>query len=219
VNTRLPIEQLREAYLRAILAGELPMAERIIREAIDIGLSEDTIDTGIIAPAMVAIGDQWSTGEIGVADEHLATDISMRMITLQREAFRVARRRATATVLLAAVEGERHVLGLEMAASALLHAGFDVRMLGADVPNDALALAVARTGPSVLGLTASTPETALQAQRAVALARHYEPSLSVVIGGAAAEHARHLGPATAVCTHVGEAVEVVEALAQRAMLN
>jgi methanogenic corrinoid protein MtbC1 len=219
VNTRLPIEQLREAYLRAILAGELPMAERIIREAIDYGLSEEAIDTGIIAPAMVAVGDQWACGEIDVADEHLATDISLRMITLQREAFRVARRRSSTTVLLAAVEGERHVLGLEMAASALLHAGFDVRMLGADVPNDAVAAAVVRLGASVLGLTASTPEGALQAQRAVALARRNHVGLGVVIGGAAAEHARHLGPATAVCTHVGEAVEVVEALAQRAMLN
>ena len=168
---------------------------------------------------MVAVGDQWACGEIGVGDEHLATDISMRMITLQREAFRVTRRRSATTVLLAAVEGERHVLGLEMAASALLHAGFDVRMLGADVPNDAVAAAVVRHGASVLGLTASTPAGAVQAQRAIALARRSHVSLGVVIGGAAAEHARHLGPATDVCLHVGEAVEVVEALAQRAMLN
>ena len=219
MNTRLPIEQLREAYLRAILAGELPMAERIIREAIDAGLTEEAIDTGIIAPAMVAIGDQWACGEISVADEHLATDISLRMITLQREAFRVARRRSATTVLLAGVEGERHILGLEMAGSALLHAGFDVRMLGPDVPTEDLASTVARTGASVLGLTASRPETAMRAQRAVALARQFDTSLGVVIGGAAADHARHLGPATAVCTHVGDAVEVVEALAQRAMLN
>ena len=168
---------------------------------------------------MVAIGDQWACGEISVADEHLATDISLRMITLQREAFRVARRRSSTTVLLAGVEGERHILGLEMAGSALLHAGFDVRMLGADVPTEDLATAVARTGARVLGLTASTPEAAVRAQRAVALARQFDTSLGVVIGGAAAEHARHLGPATAVCTHVGDAVDVVEALAQRAMLN
>lgn len=64
MNSRSPIEQLREAYLRAILAGELPMAERIIREAIDAGLTEEAIDTGIIAPAMVAIGDQWACREI-----------------------------------------------------------------------------------------------------------------------------------------------------------
>ena len=216
---RLPIEQLREAYLRAILAGELPMAERIIREAIDSGLGEAAIDTEIITPAMAAVGDQWASGSIGIADEHLATDISMRMITLQREAFRVARKRSLATVLLAAVEGERHILGLEMAASALLHAGFDVRMLGADVPSAALAATVERTGARVLGLTASTPAAAFQAQRAISLARQRSPSLGVVIGGAAADHARHLGPATARCTHVGEAVDVVEALSQRALLN
>lgn len=211
--------ELREAYLRAILAGELATAERIIREAIDSGLGEDIIDTEIITPAMASIGDQWARGDIDVADEHIATDISLRMITLQREAFRVARRRSSATVLLAAVEGERHVVGLEMAASALLHAGFDVRMLGADVPSTALALAVARIRPLILGLTASTAQAAAEVERASALARQCHPSLGIVIGGAAAEHTQHLSPATALCTHVGEAVDVVEALAQRALLN
>ena len=72
---------------------------------------------------MVTVGDRWARGEIGAADEDLATDISMRMIALQREAFRVARKRSSATVLLGpCVEKERHVVGLEMAASALLHA-------------------------------------------------------------------------------------------------
>ena len=85
------------------------------------------------------IGDLWHRGEITVADEHLATDISYRVLALQREAFRVADRRTRERVMLAAVEGERHVLGLEMAGALLRHEGFDVRMLGADLPIDSLA--------------------------------------------------------------------------------
>ena len=214
-----PVGALRQAYLDALLAGDLPTAERVIRDAIDSGLPEATIDTEIIAPAMVAVGDGWARDELGVADEHLATDISLRMIALQRESFRVARRRSSATVLLAAVEDERHVVGLEMAASALLHAGFDVRMLGADVPSDAIAAAVVRTRPQVLGLTATTRGTAPRARRAIELARRGDPSLAVVIGGAAAEHAADQDPGTALCTNVGDAVEIVDALAQRAGLN
>jgi methanogenic corrinoid protein MtbC1 len=143
----------------------------------------------------------------------------MRMIALQREAFRDARNRSSATVLLAAVENERHVVGLEMAASALLHAGFDVRMLGADVPIKAIAAAVAKTEPAVLGLTAATTATAANARRVIDLVRRRHPALSVVIGGAAAERAGSADPATALCTHVSEAVEIVDALAQRAALN
>ncbi len=216
-----PVVRLRTAYLRAILDGDLPRAERVIRDAIDSGLCEGVIDDAIIAPAMVEIGDRWARGEIDVADEHLATDITLRMITLQREAFRVARRRSTATVLLAGLAGERHSLGLEMAASALAHGGFDVRMLGADVPGDALAAAVARIRPAVLGLTAATPETAEGARAAVILAREVKPSLAVVVGGAAGAHAVRLGvgPHISLCEHVADAVEIVDALTQRAALN
>lgn len=216
---RPPVGALREAYLGALLAGELATAERVIRDAIDTGLVEAVIDTEIIAPAMVEVGDLWASGRIGVADEHLATDISLRMIALQRESFRVARSRSSARVLLAAAEGERHVVGLEMAASALLHAGFDVRMLGADVPVDALAAAVARVRPRVVGLTAATSGTAAAAREAIEAAHGQDPALGIVVGGAAAEHAVRPDPMVALCAHVGEAVEIVEALVQRAALN
>ena len=50
-------------------------------------------------------------------------------------------------MLLAAVEGEHHVLGLRMTADALAAAGFDVVYLGADVPEDSLLNAVDRHAP------------------------------------------------------------------------
>ena len=210
---------LREAYLGAILAGELPTAERVIREAIDAGLVEEVIDAQIIAPAMATVGDWWASGRIGIADEHLATDISLRMIALQRESFRVARRRSSAKVLLAAVEDERHVVGLEMAASALLHGGFDVRMLGADVTAEAVVAALKRIEPRVLGLTVASTRTTTAARETIAAARRADPTLGIVVGGAAAEHVMRPDPLVAICRHVGEVVEVVEALVQRAVLN
>src|SRR5512145_2459849 len=108
---------LVESFTAALVAGDPRTAERVAREAIDAGLDQGTIDEGIVAPAMRHVGDLWHRGEITVADEHLATDISFRVLALQREAFRVAARRAREPVMLAAVEGEQHVLGLEMAGS------------------------------------------------------------------------------------------------------
>lgn len=216
---RPPIGAMRQAYLDAILAGHLPRAERIIREAIDSGLLEGTIDSEIIAPAMMSVGDAWKREEIGIADEHLATDISLRMIALQRESFRVARKRSSATVLLAAAEDERHTVGLEMAASALMHAGFDVRMLGADVPSEAIAAAVEKMRPRVLGLTATTASTAVQARRAIHLAHRCDPKRGIVIGGAAARDTAEPGRGIVLCINVGDAVDIVDALAQRASLN
>jgi B12 binding domain len=70
------------------------MAEIAIREATDAGLGTAEIDDAIIAPALWLVGELWERGEISVADEHIATEISIRVLALEREAQRVVEARA-----------------------------------------------------------------------------------------------------------------------------
>jgi hypothetical protein len=56
-------------------------------------------------------------------------------------------------VVLAAVQGQHHVLGLRMVADVLEAAGYDVDYLGADVPGESLQGFIAAHQPSVVGLT------------------------------------------------------------------
>jgi MerR family transcriptional regulator, light-induced transcriptional regulator len=213
------IGRLREAYADALLAGAEPSAEQAIRDAIAAGIKECVIDDAIIAPALRRIGELWAAGEISVADEHLATHISIRMIAFQREAFRVAARRARQRVLLCALQDERHTVGLEMAANVLLHAGYEVRMLGADVPIDTLAHAVTRHRPSVVGFSMTMATNAAVLPAATYEVRAADPSVGIIIGGAAASLRMEATAGTAVCTHITDAVDIADGLAQRARLN
>jgi MerR family transcriptional regulator, light-induced transcriptional regulator len=210
---------LQQGYVDALLRGAENEAERIVREAIDAGVPEPTIDGEVIAPAMRVIGDLWAQGAITVADEHLATHITTRVLALQREVFRVAHRRAQSTVLLMALEGEQHVLGLEMAASILGHADFRVVMLGADVPLAAIAPAVERHRPAVVGFTATMPGTGQRLQAAIAAVRAAAPTIGVIAGGAAPPASLASVAGVSVCRHVGDAVETTDALLHRARLN
>src|SRR5215210_7037349 len=79
-------ERLGRAYAEALLAGDEVAAEVTIREAMDASLTSAEIDDEIIAPALWFVGDLWERGEITVADEHLATEISTRVLALQQEA-------------------------------------------------------------------------------------------------------------------------------------
>ena len=90
------VSALGRAYVDALLSGDQVAAEIAIREAMDAGLGTAQIDDEIIAPALWHVGELWERGEISVADEHVATEISMRVLALQREAQRVARPAATA---------------------------------------------------------------------------------------------------------------------------
>ncbi len=147
---------LQEAYGLAILARDAATAEAAVREAIAVGLSEAEIDDQVIRPALVLVGDLWEQGLITIADEQAATAISLRVLALQREAFRVARQRAEHRVLLAAAQGERHMVGLEMAASVIMHAGYDVRFRGADLHVTEIRLALAVHRPAVIGFTTAS---------------------------------------------------------------
>ena len=210
---------LVESFTAALVAGDPRAAERVAREAIDAGLDQATIDEGIVAPAMRRIGDLWHRGEITVADEHLATDISYRVLALQREAFRVAERRAHEPVMLAAVEGEQHVLGLEMAGSLLEHAGFDVRMLGADLPIESLEAIVERHRPVVFGFTVTMPAARELLPLAIDEVRRASPSIGVIVGGQGLPEDLYVTDWLATVRGVTTVVAEVDALLHRPSLN
>jgi hypothetical protein len=77
------VGEFERGFTAALLAGDQIAAETTIREAMDAKLSTADIDEGIITPALWQIGELWERGEINVADEHLATEISMRVLALQ----------------------------------------------------------------------------------------------------------------------------------------
>lgn len=213
------IGRLREAYAAALLAGEDGGAERTIRDALDTGLTEGVIHDAVITPAMRRVGDLWSSGELTVADEHLATQITLRMVALLRESVRVAARRPEHRVLLAGLEQERHSVGLEMAASVLAHGSYEVLSLGGDLPVDALPAAVERHRPSLVGLSATLAGTARLIPAAIYAIRDVDPHVGIMIGGPAATLRMEATPGVAVCTHVSDAVDIADALVQHAALN
>ena len=190
-----------------------------IRDALDAGLTEGVIHDAIIAPAMRRVGDLWAQGELSVADEHLATHITVRMVALLRESLRVAARRPEHRILLAGLEHEHHTVGMEMAGSVLTHGGYEVLTLGADVPLDALPGAVERHRPAVVGLSATLAATAKLIPAAIYAMRAVDPAVGIIVGGAAASLRMEATPGIAVCTHVTDAVELTDGLVQRAALN
>src|ERR1700759_5787200 len=132
------------AYADALVAGAEIAAEIAIREAMDADLATAEIDEKVIAPALWLIGELWERGQISIAEEHIATEITVRVLALQREAQRVARDRAGHRVMLATPPGELHVVALRMVENLVRWAGYDVVMLGTDVPAPVLAGAAER---------------------------------------------------------------------------
>jgi len=211
--------ELGQSYAKALIAGDEVGAEHAVREALDARLSTAQIDEEIIAPALWLIGRLWARGEISVADEHLATQISLRVLALQREARRTARGREGHKVLLAAPEGEAHIVALQMVANLLRDAGYSVLMLGGDVPLEALAESAARHEPQVICLSATMPSASDRLTIAMHEIQRSWPGAGYVLGGRGISSRLRPRPGIQLCRTVSEAVETADALLKRADFN
>jgi MerR family transcriptional regulator, light-induced transcriptional regulator len=78
------VAELQRVFTDALLRAERDAAEDTLREAVDAGVDEATIDDMVIAPALRIVGDLWQSGELSVGEEHLATSIAMQCVTLHR---------------------------------------------------------------------------------------------------------------------------------------
>lgn len=210
--------EFHRAFAHALMTGDEVGAELAIREAMDAKASTADIDELIIAPALWLVGDLWERGEISVADEHLATEIAIRVLALQREAERLAVSRGGRRVMLATPEGELHVVALRMIGNLLREAGYDVVMLGANVPARDLATSAGRYEPDVVCLSSTMPGGMDRIWVSIDEVQQSRPEAGFVVGGQGVSKMRS-EPGINVCRRIPEVIDTVDALIMRADLN
>lgn len=134
---------------------------------------------GVIAPALIAIGERWDSTGGGVDVEHLLADCVLRALCSATPA--IAEPRNARPVLLACAPEELHSLPLHAVAAALGERGIDSRVLGPRVPTPALTAAVRRAGASAVFVWAHSAPVADAEQ--LAAVPQLRPPVTVVVGG------------------------------------
>jgi methanogenic corrinoid protein MtbC1 len=122
----------------------------------DEGFSIPEVLTGMVAPAMVEVGDRWLRNELTVADEHAATAIADTVVSVLT-ATGPHTSAAPPVVTVACAEGEWHTMPPRLLAGVLRSEGFEVTFLGPSMPPTHLAKFLERSRPDVLGISCSTP--------------------------------------------------------------
>lgn len=205
-------EELARELFAALAAGRADRAHEVLDGAEDV-LPMSAVAVDVIQPTLDRVGDGWRHGELGVAEEHFASEV-LRAWILH------AGRRAPAqgeAVLLACVEGERHALGLDLLHLLLRREGFASVNLGADVPTDALVSAVTRSvfRPRVVLLSVAMPQRipALVDAAAALSALPEEVRPLVAYGGLSFRHdASAIRGATWLAPDAAEALPALRAL-------
>ena len=138
----------------------------------------------IAIPLVHEIGDRWADGRLAVASEHLASGVLRAMLgsALQPTAFSPQGPR----LVFATPAGERHELGLQMAALTALGAGGNPIYLGAELPADELLGAVVRTDADALALSVVTLSPGTAGRALLELREGMADDVCLWVGGAGA---------------------------------
>ncbi len=124
-------------YFDALLAPNSREAVQVAREYIQTVQDIPIWWERIIWPSMYEIGRLWSNGEITVGQEHMATSITQRIMSLYYPMILELPREKGAIVVTVS-PGEFHEIGARMLADMLELNGWDVYYTGANTPRESL---------------------------------------------------------------------------------
>ena len=209
---------LCQRYTAALLSGDDREAERVVLDALQRGVGADAIYLGILAPALVEVGEAWRHGELSIAQEHLATNVTLEQMGHIRDAVRrrehIAAEVVAAEVVVAAVAGEMHFIATRMIADLFHFDGWPVVHLGADTPSADLVDLVRERESDLVVLSLSHPDRIGTAQDAAERLKALAHGPVVFVGGAGIPDAEQggIGGADLVSSSPTEAVRTARAL-------
>lgn len=197
-------------YLLTVLEGDPQRATSRVLQAVDEGLEVRQAYLKVLLPAQREIGRMWHRDEAGVAEEHLVTATTQRLMAILSQ-------RATPetsngkTVVAAAVAGNIHDMGVRTVSDFFAMAGWKTLFLGADVPYTELVNAVHYFNADLVVLSATLSiQLGTLGQTIEALQRDDGSGPKILVGGEALAEVpelwRQLG-ADGYCGDVAQALE------------
>lgn len=178
------LAQLGRTFLRAALDGDSSRCVAIALDGFREGVAPGSLYERVILPAQAEIGTLWQLGKIGIADEHIATElIRATMTVLWHEA--TGGVVSGPAVVVGSVTGDQHDTGVRAVAQVLDISGLRGICLGCDVPAEEFAVAANRFSATAAIVSASMSVHLPRVKQTVALLLGAVPGLRVLVGGPA----------------------------------
>ena len=176
--------QARDRYDEALVLGESALAHAVIEQALGRGLSRAEIYLDVLAPSQVRLGEMWHEGRINVAQEHLATTITMAVMDYLRQGM-TPRAGLGVRAVVTPVEGDHHSIGARMIADFLSEDGWEVYFLGDGTPAKDLAEFVRQRNADLVAISSTLLEFLPNAGLAADAIRELNsPAPKILLGGA-----------------------------------
>ncbi|MCX5889615.1 MAG: cobalamin-dependent protein [Deltaproteobacteria bacterium] len=178
--------EILQEITKAVYDGEEQTTVELVKKALAEGLrAQDIVDQGLVK-GLHECGAGYEAGEKFIPEMLMAAEAMKASMAILKPHLVAGESVAGAKVVLATVEGDVHDIGLELVATMLGSAGFEVNFMGPDVETSRIINAVKEDKPQLLGLSALLTNT-MDVMPVILKQLEKEGlrnSLKVIIGGA-----------------------------------
>ena len=179
------LAEAKEQYGQAQVAGEPSLAHAVIKAALSRGIERADVYLDVLVPAQTRLGELWQEGMINVAQEHLATSITIDVMDSLRQGMK-PRAGLGMRAVVTPVEGDPHWIGARVIADFLAMDGWEVDFLWTGTPAKDLAEYVRQRNVDLVALSVTQTEFLPNARAAAAAIRERNgPAAKILLGGRA----------------------------------
>jgi MerR family transcriptional regulator, light-induced transcriptional regulator len=182
-------EEAVERALDRTLALDGPGLDMELRRAATLlGLTRFLED--VVAPLFRRIGDDWHSGRLSVAHEHLATAVAGSLVA--RLTTTVVGAPGAPLVVVATPSGEHHAIGALLVAAVASVEGWRVAYLGPNVPTPDIVGAAAEAGARAVALSVVYGNAGGVAAEVAAVRAGLPAGVDLLVGGGGSEPSQEI---------------------------
>lgn len=204
--------ELFTRFEHALAKGDASTAVALVDDALDARAEPVSLLCDVITPAQCRIGERWQSGEWSVAQEHIATGISLaatEAVARRVRSWPITKGR----IIVGCAEREWHALAAMVVATSFRARGWEVTFLGAATPAERLYSYLHQVEPDAVAISCSVSGGLPSTRRSIESVT--TAGVPVLAGGAAFgtddRRARALG-ATAWAPTLLDGLELVDDL-------
>jgi 5-methyltetrahydrofolate--homocysteine methyltransferase len=173
-----------EAMAEALIRGDRNAVVKHVQEAVDEGVSAETILNDGLVAGMNVVGRKFKNNEFYVPEVLIAARAMNAGMEILEPALVKSGTKLKGTVVIGTVKGDLHDIGKNLVGMMLKGGGFRVVDAGIDVPAEKFVQLVQQNSAELLGLSALLTTTMTQMGNVIEAVKEAGLNVKVMIGGA-----------------------------------
>lgn len=158
------LTKLRSQLYRYLIRGDFDSTKQLY-DTYSLTSGIPSFFEKVLTPVMYQIGDMWAKNQIGIADEHVASNIANTLVKMINSKYTDMPTKKK--IVICVPEGEEHNLGANILETHLSSIGHRVYNLTPTEPHDSIASFIASTKPDSVIVSITLEDNIRPAQRLV----------------------------------------------------